>query len=117
MVVQRMSDIAISLVLLLLCLPVLFLVSLVLAIEQSRIPIQSADRLTRDGRVIRVYGLRVSDATPFEQRPTVGGALVRRLHLDYIPVLVNVLKGDLTLVGPGRDLMALPRGLAERPFS
>jgi len=117
MTVQRMSDIAIAVVLLLLCLPVLVVASLMLAIEQSRIPFECSDRLLRGGRLVRLYHLRVTENTPFGLRLTTGGALVRRLHLDHIPMLVNVLKGDLSLVGYGNEAVASPRVLAERPFS
>lgn len=114
---QRMSDIAIAVVLLLLCLPVLVFASLILAIEQARIPFQSLDRTTRSGRQVRLYRLRVMEMTPFGLKSTAVGALVQRLYLDQVPMLLNVLKGDLTLAGCGHEAIASLRVLAERPFS
>ncbi|MGH2762904.1 MAG: exopolysaccharide biosynthesis polyprenyl glycosylphosphotransferase [Thermoleophilaceae bacterium] len=66
-------------------------------------------RIGEGGRPLRIYKLRTMRAgvapepqwaSPEDPRVTRIGRLLRRLHLDELPQLVNVLRGEMSIVGP-----------------
>ena len=96
---------------LLLLLPLLILVAIAIRLE-SRGPILfSQVRYGWDNRPFRVYKFRsmwmhMSDARGTNQaqkddpRVTPLGAILRKTNIDELPQLLNVIKGDMSLVGP-----------------
>ncbi len=96
---RRFSDVVIAFVLLFVCLPALVLSCLALWIEQSAFPVVRAERVTRRGRIVRLYRLRTERLTGFGPRRTTVGEVLHHLHIDQIPQLLNVLSGDLSLAG------------------
>ena len=117
---KRAADFALALALLVLCLP--FLVCAVALIElTSRGPALFAQwRVGHRGRLFRMYKLRtmVRDAeegsgpvwaADDDPRVTAIGTFLRATHLDELPQLVNVLKGEMSLVGPRPERPAYVR--------
>jgi lipopolysaccharide/colanic/teichoic acid biosynthesis glycosyltransferase len=110
---KRAFDLVIAGVMLLVLIPVLIVVAIVIASTMGRPVIFAHERPGRDGRPFRMFKFRtmreprvsedryLSDA----QRITRLGALLRRTSLDELPELWNVLRGDMSLVGPRPLLM------------
>ena len=98
MTVRRLSDIVLSLVLLFVCLPAFVLAGAAVWLDIGA-PLVRQERITRDGRRIWAFRLRTTRPTHFGPRGTPLGEFLSRLHLDEIPQLLNVLNGDLSLVG------------------
>ncbi len=98
---RRFNDVVIAILLLLICLPALVLSCVALWIEQSAFPLARVERVTREGRIVRLYRFRTMRQTDFGERPTVVGEVLRGLHVDKIHQLLNVLNGELSLTGNG----------------
>ncbi|HEX2829523.1 MAG TPA: TIGR03013 family XrtA/PEP-CTERM system glycosyltransferase [Burkholderiales bacterium] len=108
---KRVFDVVVSAVLLVLALPVM-LVTALLILAESRGPIfYSQERVGRGGRLLRVAKFRSmrpdaeSDGKPRwaqtnDERVTRVGRFIRKYRIDELPQLLNVLKGDMSLVGP-----------------
>lgn len=120
-VFKRVLDVA----LVLLAAPAVVLVVAVLALliaRDGRPPFCRDRRLGRDGRAFTLWTLR-SPGLETGARATAFGQLLRKTGLDELPQLWNVLKGDMSLVGPrpmlpeqkplytGRDCFALRPGV------
>ena len=121
-IVKRLLDIVLSLI----AMPFLLLLVAVLApvirLWDNGPVIYSGPRLGRNGRLFRMYKLRSmsigapdirnTDGSAYsgaaDPRVTPVGRFLRKTSLDEAPQLINVLKGDMSLVGPRPDL---PDGL------
>ena len=112
--VSRMFDLLASAALLLLTLPIMLLTALAILIENGpRAPVLF--RQPRVGlneslfQILKFRSMRVgivADEGPGhwartgDERVTRVGSLIRRLRIDELPQLINVLRGDMSLVGP-----------------
>lgn len=110
-VLKRTIDIIVSLSILLLGLPVWLLVALLIKIDSRGPILYSQDRMGLNGAIYNVFKFRsmVIDAEKKsgpvwadknDPRVTRVGWWLRRLHIDEAPQFINVLKGDMSLVGP-----------------
>lgn len=105
---KPLMDITAALVALVVLLPVMLLLVLLLAIANNGRPFFLQPRPGKNGRIFRVIKFKTmndrKDANgrllPDEVRLTPVGKFVRKTSLDEIPQLINVLKGDMSLVGP-----------------
>lgn len=105
---KRVSDILISFVLLILLSPVLLIVSVLLAFANNGTPFFLQARPGKDEKIFKIIKFKtMNDKTdsngnllPDEDRITGFGQMIRRSSIDEIPQLINVLKGDLSLIGP-----------------
>ncbi len=119
---QRILDIAISLVLLLLTLPVLVIATVGSAISLRAFPFFVQERIGQGGQpfsFIKVRTLPVDTPSYIDKHRLDTDAipafcrLLRRLHLDELPQLLLVLRGDMSLVGPRPEMGTLHEGLPE----
>jgi len=106
--IKPVFDVLISLVALLLISPVLLIITLLLLIVNSGHPFFTQTRPGKNARLFKVIKFRTMnnrrDASgallPDAIRLTPIGRLVRKTSLDELPQLINVLKGDMSLMGP-----------------
>jgi lipopolysaccharide/colanic/teichoic acid biosynthesis glycosyltransferase len=109
----RAADVALAALGIVLCSPLLLAAAVAIRLETRGAAIYRQRRVGRDGETFHMYKLRTmvtgSDPTPAETweplreddpRVTRVGAVLRRLSLDEIPNLVNVLRGEMAIVGP-----------------
>ncbi len=107
----RSFDIAGSSIILLLLLPLLTLIAAIIRASSPGSAIYRQLRVGKDGKLFILYKFRTMikhaekiwgfvPATQNDERITPVGKILRRTRLDELPQLFNVLKGEMSLVGP-----------------
>ena len=105
---KRLLDIALALVALLLLSPVLIITSLAVMFEDGLPIIFRQKRVGRKGSAFEIYKFRSMPKTTGDipshlarsVKITRTGRLIRRTNIDELPQLLNILKGDMSIVGP-----------------
>lgn len=108
---KRLSDLMVSISVLLVGFPIWIFVALLIKLDSRGPILYKQERMGLLGSVFFVYKFRsmVTDAETKsgpvwadknDSRVTRVGWWLRRLHIDEIPQFINVLKGDMSLVGP-----------------
>lgn len=108
--VKRLMDIVLSLIALIICLPFFPFLYVAVKLSSKGSVFYSQKRVGRYGKEFSIYKLRsmVVDAekngpalsSSSDPRITKFGQFMRRTHIDEIPQFYNVLRGDMSLVGP-----------------
>jgi lipopolysaccharide/colanic/teichoic acid biosynthesis glycosyltransferase len=127
---KRAMDLTVAIVALVLSMPVIALAALGIACVSPGSPFFTQERVGKDGRAFRLFKLRTmiegahlihDDLHPFSEvdgpvfkirndpRLHPLGKMLRRTSIDELPNLVNVLRGDMSVVGPRPPL---PREVA-----
>lgn len=111
---KRIMDIAVSAVALVLLAPALVTIAIIIRLDSPGPVIFCQDRVGRNFRRFSIYKFRtmVVDASargpaitgPADPRVTRVGRRLRRVKFDELPQLWNVLRGDMSLVGPRPEL-------------
>jgi lipopolysaccharide/colanic/teichoic acid biosynthesis glycosyltransferase len=105
---KRALDLALGIPIALVAAPIVGVVALKVARELGRPVLFRQTRAGKNGEAFRIYKVRtMTDARdaegqllPDEQRLTAFGERLRRTSLDELPQILNVLAGDMSLVGP-----------------
>jgi Undecaprenyl-phosphate glucose phosphotransferase len=108
---KRMFDIALSILVLLLTLPIALLIALAIKLTSRGPVFFQQERVGLNGNVFRMLkfrtmrvGTREEEETVWtssnDPRRTAVGIFLRRTNLDELPQFINVLKGDMSIVGP-----------------
>jgi lipopolysaccharide/colanic/teichoic acid biosynthesis glycosyltransferase len=121
---KRAADLAVALTLVLVTLPLVALAGLLIWLEDRGPVFFTQARSGLMGRSFRVYKLRtmrVADPEAHaswtargDERITRVGWMLRRVRLDELPQLLNVLLGDMSLIGPRPERPELEHELEER---
>lgn len=129
---KRTVDVALSLFAILAASPILVLVAALIKLTSRGPIIYKQNRVGMNGTVFKIYKLRTMKvdaesetgavwARKNDPRVTALGFLLRKSHIDEIPQLFNVLKGEMSIVGPRperpemvRDFKALIRDYEKR---
>ena len=108
--IKRLFDIIFSLILLLVTIPIMLFFCIMITLETSGAPIYFQERLGINGKKFNVFKLRsmVKDAEingpqwakEHDPRITKVGLFIRKTRIDELPQLLNILRGDMSFVGP-----------------
>ena len=106
--IKRVLDFIIALIGLIVASPILLVVALLVRLKLGSPILFRQQRVGLDGEIFEMVKFRtMKDATdsqgnplPDEERLTSFGNFLRKSSLDELPELLNVLKGDMSLVGP-----------------
>lgn len=110
-IIKRLTDILLSLMALLVLSPIIMICAIWVKFDSDGPVIFKQRRLTRNGKVFYMYKFRTMVQNAEQQgtglfnykgdpRVTRCGRILRDYSLDELPQLVNILKGDMSIVGP-----------------
>ncbi len=107
---KRLIDVIVSLIILILLLPLLFLVAFLIKISSKGPVFYKQVRVGKNGEEFNMYKFRsmYKDAEEYgpewagenDPRITWIGRLIRKVYLDEIPQMLNVIRNEMSLVGP-----------------
>ena len=121
-IVKRTTDITLSAIAMVLLLPVLAIIAIAIKLDSKGPVFFKHTRIGKDGKIIKIYKFRsmvdnaedlIKKFTPEQMkeykenyklsndpRITKVGKFLRKTSLDELPQLINIFKGDLSIIGP-----------------
>ncbi|WP_270504526.1 sugar transferase [Paraclostridium sordellii] len=110
LIIKRLFDIVASSIGLILLSPILILIAICIKLDSKGPVFFKQIRVGKNKELFKIYKFRtmVTDAEKLGKQITIGndtritkvGTFIRKCKLDELPQLINVLKGDMSLVGP-----------------
>ncbi len=129
--IKRIVDILISTIALVLLSPIFIFIFFIIKIEDPKVSaFYTQERLGKNGKVFKMYKFRTMKPNSENIRKVIfdkgeyvsekdfvtkSGSILRKLSLDEIPQLVNILKGDMSLIGPRPTLTYHPYKYEDYP--
>lgn len=113
-IIKRIFDIVFSFIVIMIGLPIWFLIALLITLDSRGGIFFIQQRVGKDGKIFNMYKFRSMKIDAPKQnsswtvvndpRVTKFGKFIRKTHLDEIPQFVNVLIGDMSVVGPRPEM-------------
>lgn len=107
---KRFEDISLSLIGVIILLPFFPIIALLIKLDSKGPVFYLGDRVGKDKKIFKMYKFRTMIETPikvggsvspqYDPRVTAFGRFLRRTKLNELPQLINILKGEMTFVGP-----------------
>ncbi len=120
---KRAFDVVMSLIAIAVASPFMLLIAAAIKLYDRGPVLFTQDRLTQDGKIFKVYkfrSMRVERDTDEyvmtrknDDRITPVGKLIRNIHFDELPQLFNILRGDMSFVGPRPECPSLAKEYQE----
>lgn len=109
---KRFFDFSVSVLLIIFLIPLFLIVSLVLSLDLKSNPFFVQLRPGKEGKIFKIIKFKTmremfdtnGDSLPDKDRLTKIGSFIRTSSIDELPQLINVIKGEMSIVGP-RPLM------------
>ncbi len=126
--VKRIFDLVASSVLFLAALPIMLITALAILLEDGQPLLYRQERVGQNGRIFMIYKFRSmrndaeKDGAPRwaktdDDRTTKVGRIIRKLRIDELPQIINVLKGEMSFVGPRPErLFFVEKLVAQIPY-
>ena len=106
--VKRIIDFLLALFLLIICLPLMLLIAIFVKVDSKGPVLFKQKRVGKDNKIFTIYKFRtmITDTerngrqlSDFERMTRIG-RILRELSLDELPQLINIIKGEMSFVGP-----------------
>ena len=121
--IKRIFDIVVGVLAVIIASPVMLVIAIAIKAYDGGPVFFTQSRLTRDGQVFKIYkfrSMRVQKeddknciTRKNDDRITPVGHIIRKLHLDELPQILNIIKGDMSFVGPRPEWTATTEQYAQ----
>ncbi len=107
-IVKRIMDIMVALIFSIILLPIFIIIFVAIKIEDGGPIFYHQIRTGKNGKNFKLYKFRSMNVLPLElemtvphnQRITKVGKFLRKTSIDELPQVINILKGEMSLIGP-----------------
>lgn len=113
--IKRFMDIILSLIGLIIASPIMLICAICIKCEDGGKVFFNQERATKNGKVFYVHKFRTMreakkdevqvSATENDDRITKIGAILRKFRIDELPQIINILKGEMSIVGPRPEML------------
>jgi undecaprenyl phosphate N,N'-diacetylbacillosamine 1-phosphate transferase len=115
--IKRLLDVILSVIGLIILSPILLITAIAIKLESKGSVIFQQDRLGFNGQAFKIYKFRSMCVgaekdgvyeTKGDMRVTKVGRIIRKTSIDELPQFVNIIKGDMSIIGPRPTLTYHP---------
>lgn len=111
-IIKRAMDVVVSLIGMIVSSPIWLISAIAIKAEDGGSVFFKQKRATKDGKVFEVYKFRTMrenvenySSTAGDDRITKTGKILRKTRMDELPQILNILKGEMSLVGPRPEML------------